>query len=226
MESKKWPYLTSVILVVTSPGCMSSAPQMPPELSTLYIYIRMIIMMMIKLLMIMIVISIVIITLIRYIYIYTLWTWSFTTCEIIKLEITVTIYIYTYTYQLYINYKFPFLLAKSHCFCHFWWLNSSMFPQKTQDIRRFRSQVAEKISGVCLLLGPAETTGCWKIATERSFAWRLKRLSPKNLGKVQKLGINKPLLREIFRVKSCLKNQVSVCYNVVTCCKLGKCVML
>lgn len=38
MESKKWPYLTSVILVVTSPGCMSSAPQMPPELSTLYIY--------------------------------------------------------------------------------------------------------------------------------------------------------------------------------------------
>ena len=205
MESKKWPYLTSVILVVTSPGCMSSAPQMPPELSTLYIY--------------------------KndnndddkitddndsninsnnntnQIYIYTLWTWSFTTCEIIKLEITVTIYIYTYTYQLYINYKFPFLLAKSHCFCHFWWLNSSMFPQKTQDIRRFRSQVAEKISGVCLLLGPAETTGCWKIATERSFAWRLKRLSPKNLGKVQKLGINKPLLREIFRVKSCLKTR-------------------
>lgn len=186
----------------------------------------MIIMMMIKLLMIMIVISIVIITLIRYIYIHTLNLVVYHLWNNKIRNYCYYIYIYTYTYQLYINYKFPFLLAKSHCFCHFWWLNSSMFPQKTQDIRRFRSQVAEKISGVCLLLGPAETTGCWKIATERSFAWRLKRLSPKNLGKVQKLGINKPLLREIFRVKSCLKNQVSVCYNVVTCCKLGKCVML
>lgn len=153
----------------------------------------------------MIVITIVIITLI--IYIYTLWTWSFTTCEINKIR-NYCDYIYIYTYQLYISYKCPFLLATCHCFCHFWWFNSSMFPQKTPRTfgdfgAKLLRRSAECVCSWVRWKPRGVENSDWKVST----AWRLKRLSRQKIWeRCRNWGSTSLYFARFVCVKSCFKN--------------------